>query len=436
MQMQMRMWRLGILVALSAILVACEADDGGFGHDGGGWQWLDGGSRSDVPTVPDARDTGVNPDDIVAADDTNSPDLAAPADVSQDAPPRPDVGGECTTAADCTALYPDLSPCDRVGCDAGRCALGVGPAGGPCDDGNPCTTDDRCEADRCVGTPSFAPACLYAVSPDIGACEAGEVTEATKEAALAAVNRIRTLSGLPTVAYYPAGDDEAREAALMMVANADLSHEPPPAWHCWTQAGYDGANSSNLFIHFGSSPASQYPPEAPIIGLLVDNGVQSLGHRRWFLDPFLAAVSFGSVHGESLVAAPYPHAYAAVVKVIGTGQADLSGWGRDFVAYPYGDYPSELFDTNWYLSFSAVPDRNSKWGNADVDLGSARVTVTGPGGALSVSALSGNNDGYGLPNHLQWKVAGLQTDVTYTVAVSNLTYEGGPLDYEYTFTLR
>jgi hypothetical protein len=52
-----------------------------------------------------------------------------------------------------------------------------------------------------------------------------------------------------------------------------------------------------------------------------------------------------------------------------------------------------------------------------------------------VSDISANYEGYGVPNHLQWKVAGLKTGVTYTVKIAGVSVNGTARSYEYTFTL-
>jgi len=51
-----------------------------------------------------------------------------------------------------------------------------------------------------------------------------------------------------------------------------------------------------------------------------------------------------------------------------------------------------------------------------------------------VTNVQSDNDGYGLPNVIQWKTAGLQPGVTYTVKITGVT--GAPqAAYEYSFKL-
>jgi len=262
------------------------------------------------------------------------------------------------------------------------------------------------------------------------------VTGSAKAEALATVNQIRALSGLPPVTYDYGGDEEVQAAALIMAANGDLSHFPPQGWYCWTQAGYDGAGSSNLHISWSSEPQTPEPPSEALVGFLIDWGVPSLGHRRWILDPFLPSISWGAAGGLSLVGGDWPHAWSGVLQVMKDVPApDLSGLALDYVAYPVGDYPAEWFEPDWYLSFSALVDKGSAWGNADVGYWQTQVSVIGPAGSMNVYDLSHDTEYYGLPNNLQWRVDGLQPGVTYTVSITGVEGGGRTLGYEYDFKL-
>ncbi len=155
------------------------------------------------------------------------------------------------------------------------------------------------------------------------------------------------------------------------------------------------------------------------------------------LDPFLARVSYGAVHGPAQISqADYPHSFASTLQVIHEDQADLSEADLKWVAYPVGDYPSELVDTTWYHSFTWLVDPLERYSNSQVDLSNVQVSVTLPGGdPLPVLDLSTNNDWMGLPNHVQWLVDGLVEGVQYTVSVSGGLYNETPLATTYTFTL-
>jgi hypothetical protein len=57
---------------------------------------------------------------------------------------------QCQTAADCPT---PANTCLKPTCTAGICSNPVQPDNAPCDDGDPCTGNDHCQAGICVGTP-------------------------------------------------------------------------------------------------------------------------------------------------------------------------------------------------------------------------------------------------------------------------------------------
>jgi len=255
--------------------------------------------------------------------------------------------------------------------------------------------------------------------------------------ALEELNYMRSLHDLPPVVYDQGSQDQVQKCALVLAANAALSHKPPEDWYCWSQPGYTGCSKSNIHIHkYSSYQEPKYPLE-PIVSFLKDENVESLGHRRWILDPFLKQISFGAVNGKTLAAQQYPYVYTAALKVIYDQKASIAGKGIEFVAYPFGDYPSEHFIKNWYFSFSAVVDDSSFWGNQNVSYAQAVIKVQAPGGNYKqVYDVQWNNEGYGLPNHVQWKVAGLSNNITYNVTIGNVKWGSKKLDYNYAFTLK
>jgi len=57
------------------------------------------------------------------------------------------------------------------------------------------------------------------------------------------------------------------------------------------------------------------------------------------------------------------------------------------------------------------------------------------GGAMAVSRIAFDNDGYGLPNNLQFAVAGLQSGVIYDVTIGNVRVGGAATNYSYYFRI-
>jgi hypothetical protein len=105
---------------------------------------------------------------------------------------------------------------------------------------------------------------------------------------LTAVNFFREMGGLQPVVFDSALSVRSQEAALMMAAAGRLSHFPDPAWPCYSEGGYQGASSSNLYLGRAGADA--------IAGYMVDPGENntSVGHRRWIMRPEITTMGSGS----------------------------------------------------------------------------------------------------------------------------------------------
>jgi uncharacterized protein YkwD len=259
-------------------------------------------------------------------------------------------------------------------------------------------------------------------NPSVNSCFEGELADETKINVLNLVNYIRELHGLKPVTYNYADDIYAQKGAFLIAANGSLSHTPPKSWRCWSEDGYKGCSTSNII---GGTNAPFTPCQA-VVDWLIDTNVESLGHRRWMLDPFLKTVAYGH--------AVVYNRFGGTLKVIGNKTQPSS---VDFVAYPFREYPALLFNMDWYISFSVVQDKTNSWNNGSVDFSAAAVTVTSESGRkLSVNSLKHDNQGFGVPNLLAWKVRGLQKGIRYTVTVKNVKTKAGPKDYEYWFLIK
>lgn len=279
-------------------------------------------------------------------------------------------------------------------------------------------------------------AAMYAAQPDVAACQPGQLSAQVTARALQTLNAIRALHHLPPVAYSSADEPGAQQAALMMAANAQLSHTPPTSWRCYTAAGAAAAGASNLYGGLGSG-LRLLSDEEVFAGWLteVDNlTAENVGHRRWLLDPFLGSVAYGRVAGRHDT---YTRTDAAVIKVFDTaGPAGPSGALPAYVAYPFEDYPARLFDTRALLSFGVVANSSNRWANQNVSFANAAVTVRQRGGGtLAVSRVAHDNQGYGLPNNLQFFVTGLQANTIYDVSIARVNVGGVSTDYSYWFRI-
>lgn len=281
---------------------------------------------------------------------------------------------------------------------------------------------------------------IYVTQPNVANCQAGEMTTTEKQKLLTLINKIRKIHKMSELSYEFAGDNAAMEASLIMTANGSITHFPPETFFCYSPAGANGAETSNL--HVGINSAEQLgDSEDALVGWLIDDQSQSgdqLGHRRAIINPFLNKVAFGRVDGHPKDPQSASWFFTAMAMkyqdYVGT---TANNFEMDYVAYPFENYPIDFFAKDFYLSFTAVPNKNSLWANADVDFSSAQITMQADGGSpLTISNQKFDNDGWGsLPNNLQWKAAGLQNEVKYLVTINNVKYNGETYNYSYWFKL-
>ncbi len=276
-----------------------------------------------------------------------------------------------------------------------------------------------------------AAAALYDVPPDIATCNPGTLKTAVRTEFLIRINALRALHQLPPVTYSATENDQMDQSSLMMAANRALSHTPPTSWTCYSSAGAQGAGSGNLIGGWGNGlPWST--EDDNLAGWMNERYSASIGHRRWILDPFLGKISYGRVVQQTSGGF---RSDAATMKVFSFAvDPPLPSSVPPFVAYPYGDYPLRYFGPGDILSFSAVVSSASRYANGSVGFGSATVRVSDANGDLTVTDKATDNVGYGIPNSIQWKVTGLQPNVTYTVRITGVT--GTPTSsYQYTFRI-
>ena len=279
-------------------------------------------------------------------------------------------------------------------------------------------------------------AALYIAQPDIAACQSGTLHPAVTASLVTSLNAVRALHRLPPVVYSPADEASAQQAALIMAANGQLSHTPPTSWACYSALGSAGAGASNLYGGTGNG-LTLLSEEQIVAGFMTEINnlvIESVGHRRWLLDPFLGSVAYGRVAGRYQTS---NRADAAAIKVFNlAGPAGPSGTLPEIVAYPYEEYPARFFDTNALLSFSVISNKTSKFANTNVNFANATISVRIRGGAaLTVSRVAFDTQGYGLPNNLQFAVAGLTANTIYDVTIANVIVGGTARSYSYYFRI-
>lgn len=294
----------------------------------------------------------------------------------------------------------------------------------------------------CAGQakPAFYPdflalsAPLYAELPDIPACQPGRLHASVGQSVLDTLNDIRRRHGLAALSLDPASEAGAAQAALMSAANGKLDHNPPASWRCYSATGAKAMASSIISGGVTASNIAFHTPEQDIIAWLIDNNSlapDSIGHRRWLLDPFVKTVAYGRVSGKtgwrnvSVGSALHFNASAATAVA-----------GPELIAYPYQDYPARYFDDGALLSVSLLVDTQRKQGNTAVDFSEAQIrVVTERGEPVRVRDIASDRHYFGLPNSLQFRLARIRPDVRYEVSVDGVHVRGLEKSYRYWFRI-
>ena len=285
---------------------------------------------------------------------------------------------------------------------------------------------------------------VYASLPDVESCISGNPSDNEKQKVLDRLNELRAIHGLPAVVYSTEGDKITAECSLIIAANnieggtLQLSHEPPKSWDCWSQDAYDGCHSSNIHVSWAKNQDISTTDSAAIVdGFMIDKNVDSIGHRRWFLDPWLGHISFGRADytdGNGIFV------IGAAVKVVHDDKPNVSDLKIDFVAYPFENYPKELYPgSNIRMSFSVLKDKSNKFSNASgINLGGVAIAIIDSTNnkTISVSSLKTDTDGIGIPNNVSWLASGIEYNRKYNVTVRNIIIDNVSKDYQYWFELK
>lgn len=274
---------------------------------------------------------------------------------------------------------------------------------------------------------------LFDVKPDVENCVPGVVSEETKRNFLAAVNEIRALHNLSPVIYDYSADNEMQKTALVMAANKTISHFVGENWSCYTPETLTGAKAANLSII--GKPVNSLNPIEHLASWMDENNSPDLGHRRWILNPFLKKIALGITENKSGGVT----LSSSAIKVVYEDDFQLisdSNSTNGFVAYPYGKYPKQYFNSNSFLSFSVFNSPYSFWDNKKVDYSNATILVTDSLNNPQVTKdIAFDNKGYGLANNLQFKIENIKENTTYKVYVSNVLVNGIEQNFDYSFSI-
>jgi uncharacterized protein YkwD len=256
---------------------------------------------------------------------------------------------------------------------------------------------------------------------DVATGNAGSLGAAYLNAIVARINAYRWMAGLPggVTADNPTENANAQQAALMMSANGQLSHEPPSSWIDYTPAGADGAGHSDLALGAaGTSAIDLYMTDPG------DNNT-AVGHRRWLLDPSTQTMGVGDIPVPFSFQQPNAPMAANAIYVV-QPQPTPEPYVETVAWPPAGYVPAPLIPQRWSLQT-----------NLNADFSQAGVSVTVNGVAQQVQILSTNGAVGG--EAIVWDMpsapapaAGQQT--VYAVHIDNVLVNGQAQSFSYTTT--
>jgi len=264
---------------------------------------------------------------------------------------------------------------------------------------------------------------LYASLPNVSSCDMGQLSGNAKSRALQVTNYSRELHGLSSLSYNYNYDNEVQAASLIMKANTTMSHTPSSSSQCYSDEGYRGSSSSDLYAGYRNND-----PAKEVVEWIDDSSnastVSAVGHRRWLLNPFSLYMSYGQIEGWS------------ALKVFNFGDSASGTANIDFIAFPYKRYPYIFVNNKTPWSFTVIEDHNSNYGNAHEYFNSASISIRdkSSGELLNISNIYHDSIAYGVPNILTWQVSNWKQDTLYEVTISNVNMQSG-LNKSFTYDL-
>lgn len=224
----------------------------------------------------------------------------------------------------------------------------------------------------------------YETQPDPGKFAPGNLTEEARSEALAYLNFLRWIAGLEPVALNEIYNLRSQNAALVLAANDELTHQPaqpagmPDELY---ESALLGASQSNI------ARFNWMQPQILIDGIEYfarDDGafnLSRLGHRRWLLNPCMAETGFGLANAKTGIS--YTAMYA-----VDDGNAGAQ-WDR--VCWPAeGHFPAELMrsDIPWSVSL------NDELYNAAASKPVILMTEQSSGAEFRFDIATGKADGF------------------------------------------
>jgi hypothetical protein len=259
---------------------------------------------------------------------------------------------------------------------------------------------------------------------DLGNCDPGTTSAAYQDAVLRRINFYRAMAGVPAdVTFDPVYSAKAAAAAAIVSANSLVTHSPTPGLSCYTEAGREAAESSNLAL--GTAGIDS------IEAYIMDAGNNfRVGHRRWLLYPQTREMGNADIDPQDGSTTRRANANWIFDSNFGGPRPST----RDgFVAWPPpGFVPHRLVYPRWSFSFPGA------------DFSQSTVNVTTNGTALSIH-IENLAIGYGeetivfVPGTISPDARRVHhkpaSDLTYDINIANVIVGSTITNYSYTVTV-
>jgi hypothetical protein len=232
---------------------------------------------------------------------------------------------------------------------------------------------------------------------------AGTLSDTYLGATLQRINYYRAMSGVGSAQVFGASEDDmCQQAALMMAAEGNISHTPPPSWTFYTPAAAQACAESNIRL---DSAGDEGPGAVDRFMEDAESNNYYVGHRRWVIYPAIWIMNTVPRPANAPLQTSWP---------------------------PAGFVPAPLVFERWSFSY------------LNADFSGATVSVVKDGVPMTVQqeALVGESgdgvDTFVGDNTLVWEMpanqVGLTEDEAYAVHVANVRINGAAQDFDYTVT--
>lgn len=175
------------------------------------------------------------------------------------------------------------------------------------------------------------------ITPDINNEVAGKLSQSSIENALNALNFVRYIAGLNPVTHDEELEEYAQAGTTLLQKVGYLSHRPEQPSGVSDEfygKGWIGTSSSNLGNGYSNLA------KATVAGWMVDGdegNIDTVGHRRWCLDPHMQATGFG-------------HSGTYTAMWVFGGNTSYEDYRYDYISWPGQVMPVEYFKGPWSVS--------------------------------------------------------------------------------------